>query len=121
MLYGLVAVSILSHVHNLHFALFVYHALFSYRGNNEGRVHHVYKVVASAHQVDEALWVVEHAPGPVPCVALGKRASPVGGVEGCFKLAVAIFSAHQVERWVKHVAIVHGAFSIYLYFFFGAS
>ena len=106
---------ILSHVHHLHLTLLVYHAVLCHGGHDKGRVHHAVKVVAAAHKVDKSLWVVEHTPCPMPGVAFGEGAAPVGWCERRLKLSLRVLAAHEVERWVKHVAVVHGPLSIDLY------
>ena len=66
MLDGLVAVGIVTHVHNLHFADFMDYtaivAVVEQWRHVHDRVHHLVECLAAAHEVDKPLRVVEHRP-----------------------------------------------------------
>src|SRR5690554_900173 len=100
MLNGLVSMSILSHVHDLHLPDLMYWktviAVVENRRHLEYRIEHVYKHPFPPHQVNQPLRVVENRPGVVPAVALGKGVTPFGGTEGRLERAILVLSPHQV-------------------------
>ena len=61
---GLVAMSIVTHVHNLHFAYLMDDTsivtVIEQRRNIEDRIEHLNEGLLASHEVDQALWVVEH-------------------------------------------------------------
>ena len=69
-LYGLVAVGIVTHVHNLHLTDLVdgkaIVAVIKHGRQGKYRVEHLIKGCLTTHQVDESLWVVEYRPGVMP-------------------------------------------------------
>jgi hypothetical protein len=74
---------------------------------NEATANEMAEDLLAAHQVDEPLWVVEHTPGVVPAVALGKGVTPLEWTERGLEGTVFQFAAHQSILRVKHVAVVH--------------
>ena len=84
-LYRLVAVGIIAHVHHLHFPDFVNHlsivgAVEKWR-NGEYAVESVNKRFASTHQADKSRYIVKDAPSVVPRISLREITAPLQGVE----------------------------------------
>ncbi len=84
-------------------------------GEGEHAVQHSVECVAPAHQVDQSLGIVEHAPCIVPAVAFGKCIAPLEGVEVRCELAVFQFAPHQVVLLVEKVPVVQSTLGIDLY------
>ena len=107
----LVAVGIVAHVHDLHLADLVdgeaVVTVVEDGGQAEYRVHHLVELSLAAHQVDQSLWVVEHAPGVVPTVALREGIAPFQGVERLCELPVLQSASHQFRLRVEQVLVVH--------------
>ena len=82
-LYGLVAVGVVTHVHNLHLANLVDDttvvAVIEHWRYIEHRVEHLVEVLLATHEIDESLRVVEYRPCVVPTVALGEGIAPFEG------------------------------------------
>ena len=121
-LYRLVAVCILSHIHYLHFAHFVNDTAAldaEVAGHDENGVHHVVELFASAHQVDQSLRIVEHAETPMPAVSFAEVAAPIRCFEAGVECAFVVAAYHQFVFRVVHVPVVHGALSVYGDLLFG--
>ena len=107
---GLVAMGIVSHVHNLHFAYLMNHApivtIVENRRNDKHGVHHLIESSVAPHQMNQPLRIVKHAPRPVPSIALGEGIAPFEGTKGALEAAVLVASTHQIDCFVKHVTIV---------------
>ena len=112
MLDGLVAVRIVTHVHNLHLADFMDDtaivAVVENGGHDEDGVEHLVELLATAHQVDESLRVVEDTPGVVPRVTFGEGITPLIGREGTLEGAVLVATAHELILGVEDVLVVQG-------------
>ena len=108
---GLVAVGVVAHVHDGHFADFVdgeaVVAVVVERGHAEYGVEHGNEGFVAAHEADEPLGVVEDRPGVVPGVAFGEVAAPFEGREGGGKGAVRLFAAHEEGLRVEEATVVH--------------
>ena len=106
---------ILAHVHHLHLTHLVYYPAAADVGiDHEDGIEHAVEHVFAAHQIDESLRVVEDTPAPVPAVALGEGAAPCRRIERSLESAVGFLAAHEVERVVEHVLIVHRVLIILL-------
>ena len=66
MLYGLVAVSVVAHVHDLHLPDFVDDtaiiAFVEYRRQHKHGIHHPVEGILAPHQINEPLRIVENRP-----------------------------------------------------------
>ena len=113
MLYRLVSMGVITHVHNLHFAYFVYHlaiiAVVEHGRKGENRVEHGRKSLVAAHQRDKSAGVMKHRPRVMPAISLGKNIAPLQWVVGFLPLAVLLSATHQVKFLAEKVAIVLGA------------
>ena len=85
MLYGLIAVRVLPHVHDLHFTNLMNGksiiAVIKKWRHHEHRVEHLHELFIAPHQIDQSSWVVEYRPGIVPTVPFGKGVSPFSGTK----------------------------------------
>ena len=121
MLNGLIAMCILTHTGYLHFPDLVDRtaviAVVENGRHDEDGVQHLYKFFFAAHQIDQALNIVENAPAIVPAIAFGEGISPFEGAEGRLELSVFVFSAHQLMFRIEQIFIVLTAFGIKFYFF----
>ena len=123
MLDGLIAMGIVTHVHDLHLAYLVdgiaVIAVVKVRRHSKYRVQHLAESLLSAHQVNQALRIVEHAPGVMPAVALGEGVTPFQRAEGRLERPVLEPAAHEFGFGIKHVAVVHRPLGIDLDFTLG--
>ncbi len=110
MLNGLVPVSIVTHIHDLHFADFMNHlsvvGIIEDGGHHEDRIKHGYKRLLSAHQIDQSLYIVKDRPGIVPAVPFGKSIAPFKRAKWFLEGSVLISSAHQAGFLVKNILII---------------
>ena len=109
MLDRLVAVSVLSHVHYLHFTHFVdhataFHTLFA-RNDKDG-IHHVVELFLASHQVDQSLRIMEYAETPVPAVTFAELAAPVYCIKFGVEHTFVVFAYHQFAFRVVDVLVV---------------
>ncbi|MPM54702.1 hypothetical protein SDC9_101481 [bioreactor metagenome] len=99
MLDGLIPVSILPHIHNLHLPDFVNRetviTVIKNRRHLENRIQHIHKLFVSTHQIDQPLWIVENRPRVVPAIALGERIPPFCRTERRLKRSILILTPHQ--------------------------
>ena len=106
--------SIVAHVHNLHFAYLVYdHAVVTVVENRwkiEYRIKHFVELVASTHESYQSFHVVEYRPCIVPCISLSKGIAPFQRVKRLLELSVFQSSTHKVALFVENIAIVVGSF-----------
>ena len=123
-LYGLVAVGILAHVHHLHLAHLVNHVAAIHAqiaGYDKDRVHHVVEGRASTHQVDEPLRVVEDTEAPMPAVPFAEVIAPVGRPEVGVEVPPVVASHHESLLGIIDVAVVEAALLVDVGFAFGAA
>src|SRR5258708_23949888 len=99
MLNRLVAMRILPHARDLHFAYLVNDAsiitIIEYRGHNEDRIQHLHKGLFASHQVDQTLYIMKNAPAIMPAIPFRKCITPFEWIERGLKAAVFIFPPHQ--------------------------
>ena len=85
MLYWLVTMCIIAHVHYLHFSYFMYHltiiGIIKYWRYIEYRIQFADKDIPASHQIYQPVNILEHAPRIVPAVTLGKCVTPFIGAE----------------------------------------
>ena len=116
MLYRLIAMCIIAHVHHGHFAYFVNRetiiAVIIDRRHGKHGVKHSHKPLFTTHQLLETFGIVENRPCIVPCVALGKGIAPFQGRKRFGKGAVGIAPAHQRILFVKEILIIHSTTGI---------
>ena len=114
MLDRLVAMCIVTHVHNGHFTDFVNHlsvvAVVKNWWYGKYGVHHCDKHVFPTHQVDKSLRVVEYRPGVVPTVSFRESVPPFQRREWRLECTVLVAAAHQFGFFVEKILVVHGTF-----------
>ena len=122
MLDRLVTVSVVTHVHDLHFADFMDHltviAVVEQRRNGKYGVEHHNERIFTTHQVDQSLRIVENRPSIMPAVSFCKGIPPFQRRERSLESTVGILATHQLGFLIVQVLIVHGTFSVQLKFFF---
>ena len=125
MLDRLVAMCIVSHIHNLHFTDLMDHlsviAIIKYRRNGKYGIQHRDEFFTSTHQIDQSLRIVEYRPCIMPAISFRESISPFQRRERSHKLAVLILSTHQFGLFIKQVFIVHCTFGIQIQFLFRTS
>ena len=82
----LIPVSILPHIHDLHFTNFMNHTSIIARIEN-GRhdkygIQHRHKLLRSSHQINQSLRIVKNRPRIMPTVSFGKSISHLKGLKG---------------------------------------
>ena len=81
----LVAMCIVTHIHNLHFTDFMNHtaiiAVVKDRRQDKYRIHHLVESVFTTHQVDQTLRIMEYRPGIMPAIAFRKGIPPLQRIE----------------------------------------
>ena len=109
-LYGLVAVGVIAHIHHGHLAYLVDDlsviAFIEQGRHGEHRVQHLHESLLASHQVYQALRVVEDRPGVVPVVSLGEGIAPLQRRERRLEGAVLVAAPHQAALLVEHIPIV---------------
>ena len=110
MLYGLVAVCIVAHVHHLHLSDFMdgesIIAIIEDRRKLEYGVEHLVESVFTTHEAHQALRVVEYRPGVVPSIALGEGITPLQRIERSLELSILQTTTHQTTLLVEYFLIV---------------
>ena len=110
MLYGLVAVCIVAHVHHLHLSDFMdgesIIAIIEDWRQEEYRVEHLVESVFTTHEAHQALRVVEYRPGVVPSIALGEGITPLQRIERSLELSILQTTTHQTTLLVEYFLIV---------------
>ena len=100
MLDRLVAMRIITHIHNLHFADFMDHAtvitVIEQRRDIEYGIHHGIETCLSSHQVDQSLRIMEDRPGIMPTVTFRKSVSPFQRIERRLERTVLVTATHQL-------------------------
>src|SRR5687767_9519094 len=109
-LYGLVAMCILSHIGHGHFCHFVNRTAigtyFKSVGHTEHAVELRYKFFVTAGQFDQSLHIMKHAPQPMPGSAFRKRTAPFGSIEVGLPFAFGVSAAHMPGGAVVYVAVI---------------
>ena len=125
MLDRLVAMCIVSHIHNLHFTNLMDNlsiiTIIKYGRNSKYGIQHSDEFFSSPHQIDQSLRIVKNRPCIMPAIPFCKSISPFQRRERSHEVAVLILSAHQLGLLIKQVFIVHCTFGIQIQFFFGTS
>ena len=114
MLDRLVAMRIIPHIHNLHFADFMDHttviAVIKQRRHIKYGIHHGIETGLSSHQVDQSLRVMENRPGIMPAVAFRKSISPFQRIERRLERTILVAATHQLGLRIEQVLIIHRMF-----------
>lgn len=105
MLYGLVSMGIVAHIHELHFPYLMYGKavvrVIKIRGHIEYGIEHGGKSFVTSHEMYEAIEIMEHGPGVVQAIAFRKGIAPFQGVKGALETAILILSPHKTCRGSK--------------------
>ena len=122
MLNRLVTVSIITHIHDLHFAYLMDYTtiitVIEQRRHIEYGIHHCVETGLPSHQVDQSLWVMEDRPGIMPAISFRKGIPPFQRVERRLECTVFITTTHQLGFLIEQVLIIHGMFGKNCYFRF---
>ena len=113
---GLVAMGIVTHVHDLHLTDLVdgeaIVTVVKHRRQTKYGVEHLIKGVLASHEVDQSLWVVEDRPCVVPAITLSEGITPFQRIERLHKLSILQFATHQLRLSVEEMLVVQGALAI---------
>ena len=116
MLYRLVSVGVVAHVHHLHLPDLVDReavvAVVEEGRYTEYAVEHRDEGIVTSHQADQAGGVVEYAPGVMQAVPFGEVSSPFERTERTRETAVPVLPDHQVVLRIEEVAVVEGCLGI---------
>lgn len=114
MLYGLVTVSVVAHIHDLHLPDFVDDtaiiAFVEHRRQHKHGIHHLVEGILASHQVNESLRIMENRPRIVPAVSFRKGITPLQGIERRLECAVLILAAHQLVVRIEKIPVVQRTF-----------
>src|SRR5664280_819287 len=112
-LYRLVSMRIIAHVHDLHFPNLMDHnaiiRIIEQWRHSKNRIELCNEFLFTSHQVNQSGNILENAPCIMPAVSLGEGISPFVGAERRLKGAVGIPSAHQLPPWIKDIFIIHSS------------
>ena len=112
MLYRLVAMCIIAHVHDLHFPYFMDHytiiRIIEQWRHSKNRIELWNESFFTSHQVDKSGDILKNAPCIVPAVTLGEGISPLVRAEWRLEGAIGIPSAHKLSSGIKDISIIHG-------------
>ena len=116
MLDRLVAVSVVAHIHNLHFAYFVYGKsvvrIVKQRRHFKYFVYLFLKSLFAPHQLYESLKILKYRPRVVQAIPFSKRIAPFQRIEWRLKLSVLIFASHPFSFRVKNIFIAFRLFVV---------
>ena len=113
MLDRLVAMRIITHIHNGHLTDFVdgesVIAVIEYWRDRKYGIQHRDKHVLTSHQIHQSLGVVEDRPCIMPTVTLSKVTAPLQRRKVFFKLSILLLTAHQIVIGTEEALVVHGS------------